>query len=1150
MIHRLAHFISTATALILSFGGLALRGEDLAQAALCDAVSARRLDTAESLLKAGADPNMQVEEHSLTQIVNMRGDVELFKLLQRYGGKAEDQHPATPFLLPAPAAPAEASARESRAATLLLPAPPLAARPARAGRCRLAVIADSPHAAAGDLLMARLSKMEGIELLERQELQRVLAEQQLSLQNALDPAQALRLGALLGSDALLLLRSIDVAGDEFMEARLMAVRPGVVLATQLQPQPPRDLPGWVEVTSARIAALAGKGTEPNAIAISFIGVRANIATTETLELERLISVLLAERIAREPGVVLLEREALSRLAEEKALPEEKTGPFWTASYLLDGTLDLPLDGADRATISFHLQSAGEMSTFHCEGSRKDPAGLVTSGLERLRKEVQSAKAAPPFSAKLEAQALTREAAWALAADLLPQASRAADAAWALGDRRFETARVRAESRAKGIVRWQQESMARIGSPADASPDEWGSRAPLTHPLRPPGLPAAAELLGDTAAAVHAWRQALADPAIVATDQQRRAWLELGGKLLNSAAIAIAFVDTAVEKIREAERLAILRAALAEAFDAALASAARTAGCEKLLEELAVFGCESGRIWCETEKDHRALAERILALGAPKDAFRLRAHIRVALLGAKGETGVLPSALDETATLQPFFGPDHDSVWRSMAGDLCERPEPDDVLLGAALRLIFEKEPATSRAALVRGREALWALRERLGADTETYEFLDSFVNVLSHAGASPKAESFDDFRIALFADVCARTDDLSMGLRNLIEPVRAPAENLKPARAALEAHLARPHNQRKERRQYATFWREAVPGMAPPIAVATVPPLRITRAWRLPAAGPQVRSKIARRSFTWAEDRLWFYGETEGAIHGAVYRFDPLTMQAESWLLPDWEPGYRSSGYGAFVIVTPARVFVSREGQALAVGDRATRAWQVHREINPAQWPPLLVGEDLFIQFRTGLSEGVLQFDPRAGSSGMLVSTRRTPPASPLDDPSLVISLTSITPAGEVLISAYRKPGTSPDQWRYHAWSPATRKWRVAAREEEPRLPGAWRDQRQGIAGKLHVELNRPDTMLLVRDRAGFERLAPIDWRQPDDLATPQDAVAKNSNTPPGPSEFLRLPHGLVGYESDRLDRLWFIPQAEFDAWLAAHAASAAPSGR
>ena len=119
-----------------------------------------------------------------------------------------------------------------------------------------------------------------------------------------------------------------------------------------------------------------------------------------------------------------------------------------------------------------------------------------------------------------------------------------------------------------------------------------------------------------------------------------------------------------------------------------------------------------------------------------------------------------------------------------------------------------------------------------------------------------------------------------------------------------------------------------------------------------------------------------------------------------------------------------------------------------------------------------------------------------------------------------------------------------------AAREEEPRLPGAWRDQRQGIAGKLHVELNRPDTMLLVRDRAGVERLAPIDWRQPDDLASPQDAGARNSNTPPGPSEFLRLPHGLIGYESDRLDRLWFIPQAEFDAWLAAHAASAAPSGR
>src|SRR5258707_15847908 len=93
---------------------------------------------------------------------------------------------------------------------------------------RLAIIVEEPSATiAGDLLTERLSTPEWGQLLERAEIDRVYREQGLSATNA----GYLKLGQVLGADGLLLLSALSEGTNQFLQARLVAVGPGVVIGS-------------------------------------------------------------------------------------------------------------------------------------------------------------------------------------------------------------------------------------------------------------------------------------------------------------------------------------------------------------------------------------------------------------------------------------------------------------------------------------------------------------------------------------------------------------------------------------------------------------------------------------------------------------------------------------------------------------------------------------------------------------------------------------------------------------------------------------------------------------------------------------------------------------------------------------------------------
>jgi len=272
------------------------------------------------LLDGGADPN--AAEGCAIQIANKYADVEMFQLLLKHGGREPSTVPDPPQPKQ-PAAPLSLVA--SGLAELLNPSDPAESGPPLAKtRCRLGIIADDANVIAADLLHARLSGQTSLELVERQELQRLLAEQKLTRQFASAKANYGQVATLLRADALLLIQTRPIDGTKAVEAQFIRVHPGIVLDTIYSGAPLADAPRWAEDLSRRIPGLAAKAIRRDAVALSVLNVHASVSTPAARKLEQTMNILLLDRLVHDSRFIVLERAHMDKLGFESA--GEK--PFW------------------------------------------------------------------------------------------------------------------------------------------------------------------------------------------------------------------------------------------------------------------------------------------------------------------------------------------------------------------------------------------------------------------------------------------------------------------------------------------------------------------------------------------------------------------------------------------------------------------------------------------------------------------------------------------------------------------------------------------------------------------------------------------------------------------------------------------------------
>jgi len=194
---------------------------------------------------------------------------------------------------------------------------------------RLALMTESEEAAAAsDVLIARLSGNPNIQLLERNEIEKIYREQGLSVANR----DYLKLGRILGADGLLLFNVVRTPQTTNLTARLIAVKPGVVLADEGFTWPLAHMDEWSLSFAKHLNLFLPKLTvlAKDTIPISVVNLRSAVPSAEAQEAEQQLKLLTIQRLSQERQFFVLERQRMQLLSEEKELKSDESA-FWNGS---------------------------------------------------------------------------------------------------------------------------------------------------------------------------------------------------------------------------------------------------------------------------------------------------------------------------------------------------------------------------------------------------------------------------------------------------------------------------------------------------------------------------------------------------------------------------------------------------------------------------------------------------------------------------------------------------------------------------------------------------------------------------------------------------------------------------------------------------
>jgi hypothetical protein len=190
---------------------------------------------------------------------------------------------------------------------------------------RVAELDESPLVS---LLEVELSQTEGLRLLERTEIERILAEQQLSVAGLPDRHAAIKVGWLLRADAFLLLSAEDGAAqgkdkNGLLRARFVETAHGLRLWDSFEPLNAAKFAEIAQKVTNKVSAARDKLTLPagQAIPVGIVDVHRVQLGDSHRWLTRVIPGMLSVRLSKEPRIVMLERADLQILRRETLLTE-------------------------------------------------------------------------------------------------------------------------------------------------------------------------------------------------------------------------------------------------------------------------------------------------------------------------------------------------------------------------------------------------------------------------------------------------------------------------------------------------------------------------------------------------------------------------------------------------------------------------------------------------------------------------------------------------------------------------------------------------------------------------------------------------------------------------------------------------------------
>lgn len=297
---------------------------------------------------------------------------------------------------------------------------------------RLALITSEKSDAVRNVLTlaeAKLGEMPHIKLVERQAIEKVLAEQKLSVSGVVAPDQALTIGKLLSVDVFAVLE----AGIETKEAAglvILDARTGVRLWDAALPAGDVDQTVTATVNAVR-TALRKRNDKTRSICLM---------TVRNADLPRdldgfcdSVGLLLERRLAASSDLAVLERRRLEQVNRERDLPADSPLRKLLASVV---TVELDIGAAPekkglRATILLSDGAGKSLGKVTAQVDKRDAMALAQEAFKELAKAVNANATTAVGDRKFESWRFLREANFYLEHNEHAYSLRAAESAAAL-----------------------------------------------------------------------------------------------------------------------------------------------------------------------------------------------------------------------------------------------------------------------------------------------------------------------------------------------------------------------------------------------------------------------------------------------------------------------------------------------------------------------------------------------------------------------------------------------------------------------------------------------------------------------------------------------------------------------------------------------
>lgn len=282
----------------------------------------------------------------------------------------------------------------------------------------IALVAD--HSAGLDqsplisLLEARLSQNENIRLLERARIDEILKEQQLSVAGLFERETAVKVGKLLRADAFVLLsvesrRKKDVEEAKLLRVRLAETAHGIRLFDSFEQLDETNLEDVVQRLLKKIEAGIAKLLLPigQAIPVGIVDIhRVQLGERHKL-LERVLPVLLSIRLNLEPEIMMLEREDLKILLDEKRLTDGKDAEFWSSAVLIGGYLQQK-DGNLEMTLHLRQAEGSHIAVLNVPIEPNEPSSAIERAGTGIINQLQDSPPVAQWNPAKEAEQFAKQ----------------------------------------------------------------------------------------------------------------------------------------------------------------------------------------------------------------------------------------------------------------------------------------------------------------------------------------------------------------------------------------------------------------------------------------------------------------------------------------------------------------------------------------------------------------------------------------------------------------------------------------------------------------------------------------------------------------------------------------------------------------------